>query len=235
MAVIELQNIIKEYKLGKEKLRVLHGINLTVQAGDFIALMGPSGSGKSTLMNIIGCLDTPSAGEYILQNQKVSDLKDDDLAKVRNESIGFIFQNFNLLPYLTPIENITLGCEFSKSRKQKILKQSSNKNSALQKEAIRLLNALGLTAQYHHKDVATLSIGQQQRVAAARAFIGSPELIIADEPTSALDTNNRESFINLLFEQAKLSNSTLVFVSHDETLKPLFNRSIDLINLQEQV
>jgi putative ABC transport system ATP-binding protein len=147
--------------------------------------------------------------------------------------IGYIFQNFNLLPYLTPIENITLGCEFSKSRKQKILKQSPNKKSALQQEAIRLLNALGLTAQYHHKDVAILSIGQQQRVAAARAFIGSPELIIADEPTSALDTANRESFIKLLFEQAKRANSTLVFVSHDETLKPLFNRAISLVSLQE--
>ena len=208
---------------------------LVIEKGEHIFLHGPSGSGKSTLLAILAGINTATSGEVSILDQNLTTLSNTTRDVFRADHIGYIFQNFNLLPYLTPIENITLGCEFSKSRKQKILKKSSNKNSALQKEAIRLLNALGLTAQYHHKDVATLSIGQQQRVAAARAFIGGPELIIADEPTSALDTNNRESFIKLLFEQAKLSDSTLVFVSHDETLKPLFDRSIDLINLQEQV
>jgi len=149
----------------------------------------------------------------------------------RADHIGYIFQNFNLLPYLTPLENVCLGCQFSKKRQQHVLSQVDN----LESEAARLLNALGLEAHFHNQNVATLSIGQQQRVAAARAFIGSPELIIADEPTSALDTQNRESFIKLLFEQAKKSNSTLVFVSHDETLKPLFSRTIDLVSLQGDV
>jgi putative ABC transport system ATP-binding protein len=208
---------------------------LVIEKGERIFLYGPSGSGKSTLLAIFAGINTVTSGEVLILNKNLSTLSNTTRDAFRADHIGYIFQNFNLLPYLSPIENITLGCEFSKIRKQKILKQSSNKSAALQNEAIRLLNALGLTAQYHNKNVAELSIGQQQRVAAARAFIGSPELIIADEPTSALDTNNRESFIKLLFEQAKLSDSTLVFVSHDETLKPLFNRSIDLINLQEQV
>ena len=232
--MINLKNVTFKWHQSDSSL-TLNIKELVIEKSEHIFLHGPSGSGKSTLLAILAGINTATSGEVSILNQNLTALSNTTRDVFRADHIGYIFQNFNLLPYLTPIENITLGCEFSKSRKQKILKKSSNKNSALQKEAIRLLNALGLTAQYHHKDVATLSIGQQQRVAAARAFIGSPELIIADEPTSALDTNNRESFINLLFEQAKLSNSTLVFVSHDETLKPLFNRSIDLINLQGQV
>ncbi|MBH0019140.1 ABC transporter ATP-binding protein [Pseudoalteromonas sp. SWXJ133] len=232
--MINLKNVTFKWHKSDSSL-TLNIKELVIEKGEHIFLHGPSGSGKSTLLAILAGINTATSGEVSILDQNLTTLSNITRDVFRADHIGYIFQNFNLLPYLTPIENITLGCEFSKSRKQKILKQSLNKNSALQKEAIRLLNALGLTAQYHHKDVATLSIGQQQRVAAARAFIGSPELIIADEPTSALDTNNRESFINLLFEQAKLSNSTLVFVSHDETLKPLFDRSIDLISLQEQV
>ncbi|MBH0026602.1 ABC transporter ATP-binding protein [Pseudoalteromonas sp. SWN29] len=232
--MINLKNVT--FKWHKSDSSPTLSINeLVIEKGEHIFLHGPSGSGKSTLLAILAGINTATSGDVSISNQNLSTLSNTARDAFRADHIGYIFQNFNLLPYLTPIENITLGCEFSKSRKQKILKQSSNKNSALQKEAMQLLNALGLTVQYHHKDVATLSIGQQQRVAAARAFIGSPELIIADEPTSALDTNNRESFIKLLFEQATLSDSTLVFVSHDETLKPLFNRSIDLISLQEQV
>lgn len=164
-------------------------------------------------------------------NQNLSALTNAQRDAFRADHIGYIFQNFNLLPYLTPLENVCLGCQFSKKRQQHMLSQADN----LESEAARLLNALGLEPHFHNQNVATLSIGQQQRVAAARAFIGSPELIIADEPTSALDTQNRESFIKLLFEQAKKSNSTLVFVSHDETLKPLFSRTIDLVSLQGDV
>lgn len=204
---------------------------LTINAEEHVFLHGPSGSGKSTLLALLAGINVTTSGQLCVLNQNLSALTNAQRDVFRADHIGYIFQNFNLLPYLTPLENVCLGCQFSKKRQQHVLSQVDN----LESEAARLLNALGLEAHFHDQNVATLSIGQQQRVAAARAFIGSPELIIADEPTSALDTQNRESFIKLLFEQAKKSNSTLVFVSHDETLKPLFSRTIDLVSLQGDV
>ncbi|CAD2223300.1 Uncharacterized ABC transporter ATP-binding protein YbbA [Pseudoalteromonas sp. 3J6] len=204
---------------------------LAIDEGEHVFLHGPSGSGKSTLLALLAGINVTTSGQLCVLNQNLSALTNAQRDAFRADHIGYIFQNFNLLPYLTPLENVCLGCQFSKKRQRHVL----NQTESLTKEAARLLNALGLEPHLHNQNVATLSIGQQQRVAAARAFIGSPELIIADEPTSALDTQNRESFIKLLFEQAKKSNSTLVFVSHDETLKPLFNRTIDLVNLQGDV
>ena len=204
---------------------------LAIDEGEHVFLHGPSGSGKSTLLALLAGINVTTSGQLCVLNQNLSALTNAQRDAFRADHIGYIFQNFNLLPYLTPLENVCLGCQFSKKRQQHMLSQADN----LESEAARLLNALGLEAHFHNQNVATLSIGQQQRVAAARAFIGSPELIIADEPTSALDTQNRESFIQLLFEQAKKSNSTLVFVSHDETLKPLFSRTIDLVSLQGDV
>ena len=204
---------------------------LAIDEGEHVFLHGPSGSGKSTLLALLAGINVTTSGQLCVLNQNLSALTNAQRDAFRADHIGYIFQNFNLLPYLTPLENVCLGCQFSKKRQQHVL----NQTDSLTKEAARLLNALGLEAHFHNQNVATLSIGQQQRVAAARAFIGSPELIIADEPTSALDTQNRESFIKLLFEQAKKSNSTLVFVSHDETLKPLFSRTIDLVSLQGDV
>ena len=201
---------------------------LAIDEGEHVFLHGPSGSGKSTLLALLAGINVTTSGQLCVLNQNLSALTNAQRDVFRADHIGYIFQNFNLLPYLTPLENVCLGCQFSKKRQQHVLSQADN----LESEAARLLNALGLEPHFHNQNVATLSIGQQQRVAAARAFIGSPELIIADEPTSALDTNNRQSFIKLLFEQAKHANSTLVFVSHDESLQPLFNRSIDLVNLQ---
>ena len=201
---------------------------LAIDEGEHVFLHGPSGSGKSTLLALLAGINVTTSGQLCVLNQNLSALTNAQRDAFRADHIGYIFQNFNLLPYLTPLESVCLGCQFSKKRQQHVL----NQTDSLTKEAARLLNALGLEPHLHNQNVATLSIGQQQRVAAARAFIGSPELIIADEPTSALDTQNRESFIKLLFEQAKKSNSTLVFVSHDETLKPLFSRTIDLVNLQ---
>jgi putative ABC transport system ATP-binding protein len=200
---------------------------LAIDEGEHVFLHGPSGSGKSTLLALLAGINVTTSGQLCVLNQNLSALTNAQRDAFRADHIGYIFQNFNLLPYLTPLENVCLGCQFSKKRQQHVL----NQIESLTKEAARLLNALGLEPHFHNQNVATLSIGQQQRVAAARAFIGSPELIIADEPTSALDTQNRESFIKLLFEQAKKSKSTLVFVSHDETLKPLFSRTIDLVNL----
>ena len=232
--MIELDNVTFKWHKNDAK-PTLNIPTLRIDKGEHIFLHGPSGAGKSTLLALLAGINTPSSGNIRILNRDLNTLSNTQRDVFRAENIGYIFQNFNLLPYLTPIENVTLGCEFSKSRKQKALQQTTELKPSLQKEAIRLLTALGLNESYHSKDVASLSIGQQQRVAAARAFIGSPELIIADEPTSALDTANRESFIKLLFEQAKRANSTLVFVSHDETLKPLFNRAISLTSLQEQL
>ena len=232
--MIELDNVTFKWHKNDAK-PTLNIPTLRIDKGEHIFLHGPSGAGKSTLLALLAGINTPSSGNIRILNRDLNTLSNTQRDVFRAENIGYIFQNFNLLPYLTPIENVTLGCEFSKSRKQKALQQTAEPKPSLQNEAIRLLTALGLSESYHSKDVASLSIGQQQRVAAARAFIGSPELIIADEPTSALDTANRENFIKLLFEQAKRANSTLVFVSHDETLKPLFNRAISLVSLQEQL
>ncbi|MGR3982716.1 ABC transporter ATP-binding protein [Pseudoalteromonas sp. 1181_04] len=204
---------------------------LGIAKGEHVFLHGPSGCGKSTFLSLLAGINRPTSGSLNIFGCELSKLTNSKRDAFRADHIGYIFQNFNLLPYLSPIENVTLGCQFSKQRQKKALVNSITLN----KEAARLLNALGLDEQLHQQNVASLSIGQQQRVAAARAFIGSPELIIADEPTSALDTRNRQAFITLLFEQAQAANSTLVFVSHDESLQPLFNRNIDLIALQEQV
>lgn len=204
---------------------------LQIAKGEHIFLHGPSGCGKSTLLSLLAGINRPTTGKLSIFGCELNKLSNSKRDAFRADHIGYIFQNFNLLPYLSPIDNVTLGCQFSKQRQQKALTSSPS----LPLEAARLLNALGLDNQFHQQNVANLSIGQQQRVAAARAFIGAPELIIADEPTSALDTNNRQSFIALLFAQAQAVNSTLVFVSHDESLQPLFNRSIDLVALQEQI
>lgn len=230
--MISLNNVTFKWHKN-DPIPTLNIPTLIINKGEHVFLHGPSGSGKSTLLALLAGINTATSGDVLILSQNLNTQSNTKRDTFRADHIGYIFQNFNLLPYLSPIENVTLGCEFSKSRQQKALKQQIETKPSLQKEAVRLLNALGLNEQYHNKDVATLSIGQQQRVAAARAFIGSPELIIADEPTSALDANNRQSFIKLLFEQAKLSNSTLVFVSHDESLKPLFDRAIDLMSLQE--
>lgn len=219
MAVIELQNIIKEYKLGREKLRVLHGIDLVVEQGEFIALMGPSGSGKSTLMNIIGCLDTPTKGEYTLQGQKVNDLKDDELAKVRNESIGFIFQNFNLMPKMTALENVELPLIYAgdsaKTRKMKAEKSLSN---------------VGLSDRMNHKPN-ELSGGQRQRVAVARALVNEPSLLLADEPTGNLDTSTSIEIMNLFHELHDLGN-TIIIVTHEEDIAKHAHRIVRLTDGQ---
>ncbi|NMM41560.1 ABC transporter ATP-binding protein [Pseudoalteromonas arctica] len=205
--------------------------SLVIEHGEHVFLHGPSGSGKSTLLSLLAGINKPNSGTLSVLDINLAQLSHRKRDAFRSDHIGYIFQNFNLLPYLSPLENVMLGCQFSKPRQQNALQQSDT----LALEAQRLLGALGLSSEHHHRSVADLSIGQQQRVAAARAFIGSPELIIADEPTSALDAANRTAFIELLFAQANLVGSTLVFVSHDENLQALFNRSISLVDIMEQV
>lgn len=215
MPVIVLKNIVKEYKLGKEKLRVLHRINLDVESGQFVALMGPSGSGKSTLMNIIGCLDTPSAGDYTLQNKNVSKLKDDELAVVRNESIGFIFQNFNLMPKMTALENVELPLIYAGVGKKE------------RKERAKLaLENVGLGNRMAHKPN-ELSGGQKQRVAVARALVNNPSLLLADEPTGNLDTTTSEEIMTLFHELHEKGN-TIIVVTHEEDIAQHAKRIVRL-------
>lgn len=225
--MITLANVLFKWHT-KQPEPTINISKLDIDQGEHVFLHGPSGCGKSTLLSLLAGVTIPNQGRIELLNKAINELSNSQRDRFRADHIGYIFQNFNLLPYLSPIENVTLGCQFSKQRQTNALKNSAT----LAAEASRLLSALGLNYSLQHQAVAQLSIGQQQRVAAARAFIGSPEIIIADEPTSALDTQNRQAFVKLLFEQASAANSTLVFVSHDETLQTLFTRSISLVELQ---
>lgn len=210
---------------------------LDIKKGQHLFIEGPSGSGKSTLLNLLGGVLTPQQGEISLLGQSLNQLSASQKDSFRANHIGFIFQQFNLLPYLNVIDNITLPCSFSASRKQKALARSES----LAAEAMRLLHALGLNdATLLQRSVNELSVGQQQRVAAARAMLGSPDIIIADEPTSALDTAHRQAFIKTLFNECEKEAITLIFVSHDTSLKSHFAHYIDLpainqINIKESV
>ena len=213
--IIELQEIKKIYEIGTQKLYALNGINITIEKGEYVALMGPSGSGKSTLMNSIGCLDTPSEGTYILNNQNVSSLKDNELAEIRNKEIGFIFQSFNLLPRMTAVENVALPLIYAgvsaKDRK---------------KRAEEALTSVGLEDRMDHKPN-ELSGGQRQRVAVARALINNPSLLLADEPTGNLDSKTSVE-IMALFEKIHQLGNTIVVVTHEEEIAQHAKRIIRL-------
>jgi len=212
-AIISLNNIRKDYFLGKEAVHVLKGIELSIRKNEYVALMGPSGSGKSTLMNILGCLDTPTAGQYILNGKDVSRMQDDELAKVRNEEIGFVFQQFNLLPRLTALENVGVPLIYAG-----ISKKERNERAAA------MLEKVGLAERAHHKPN-ELSGGQCQRVAIARALINTPSLILADEPTGNLDTKTSVEIMEL-FGQIQASGNTVVLVTHEEDIAAHAHRVI---------
>ncbi|KZY45857.1 MULTISPECIES: ABC transporter ATP-binding protein [unclassified Oleiphilus] len=196
-----------------------------VLSGEGVFIKGESGTGKTTLLSLIGGINLPDAGCIEVLGTDISKLRQSRRDHFRADHIGFIFQLFNLIPYLSVIENITLACKFSKLRTQRVLAKSGS----LEEEAYRLLSQLQLNDRSMlTRKVSDLSVGQQQRVAAARALIGSPELIIADEPTSALDADTREHFIQLLLEECKQSGATILFVSHDAGLEAAFDRSIQL-------
>lgn len=208
----------------KETL-ILNIEHLQIKANEKVFIQGVSGSGKSTLLNLMAGVITPQRGEIIIKGSHLNAMKSAQRDSFRANHIGFIFQQFNLIPYLNLIENIILPCKFSLLRKEKALKHSKS----LEEEAIRLLANLGISASAILKrSVSELSIGQQQRVAIARALIGSPDIIIADEPTSALDSEHKASFVKMLFDECEKENITLVFVSHDESLKSYFQRCIKL-------
>ncbi len=203
--LIRLENIGKRYEIGAEVINALQGVNLSIYKGEFVALMGPSGSGKSTLMNIIGCLDTPSFGTYILNGTNVSERDDDELAEIRNKEIGFVFQTFNLLPRSTSLDNVALPlvyAGFSKAARDKKAKES--------------LENVGLGNRMSHKPN-ELSGGQRQRVAVARALVNNPSIILADEPTGNLDTKTSIEIMGLL-ENIHEKGNTIILVTHEEDI-----------------
>ncbi len=222
--IVEINNL--RFSWGSRAEPVLDIESLTIEPGQSLFIQGPSGSGKTSLLNLIGVVTAPDSGVVKILDQDVSELRGSAKDKFRADHVGFIFQQFNLVPYLSVLENVTLPCHFSKLRKSK------TENHDI--EARRLLTDLGMARDnLLNKPVTELSVGQQQRVAAARALIGNPEIIIADEPTSALDSDAREAFIELLFQECKQSNSTLVFVSHDGSLAKLFDQQIDLPTINQ--
>lgn len=211
--VISLSDIHKSYYLGKQELPVLKGIDLTIMSKEYISLMGPSGSGKSTLMNIIGCLDTLSAGKYILNGKDVSKMSDDELADVRNVEIGFVFQQFNLLPRLSAWENVALPLIYAGVNKKE-----------REERAKTILEKVGLGDRSHHKPN-ELSGGQSQRVAIARALINNPSMILADEPTGNLDTKTSEEIMEL-FKEINDQGNTVMLVTHEEDIANFTNRIV---------
>jgi putative ABC transport system ATP-binding protein len=211
--VISLQHILKSYYLGKQELPVLKGIDLTIMSNEYVALMGPSGSGKSTLMNIIGCLDSPSGGTYILNGKDVSNMEDDELADVRNIEIGFVFQQFNLLPRLTAWENVAMPLIYAGVNKKE-----------REERARSILDKVGLADRAHHKPN-ELSGGQSQRVAIARALVNNPSLILADEPTGNLDSKTSVEIMEL-FSKIHDGGNTVVLVTHEEDIANFTNRVV---------
>ena len=201
--IIQAKNLTKHYKVGSTIVRALDGLEIAIEKGSYIALMGPSGSGKSTLMNILGCLDTPTSGEYLLNSKDVSEVDDDSLAGIRNKEIGFIFQTFNLLPRYTALENVALPMIYA----------GINKKDRLAR-ATEVLGQVGLGDRITHKPN-ELSGGQRQRVAVARALVMKPSIIFADEPTGNLDSKTSEGIMEL-FDEIHKAGNTLIVVTHEE-------------------
>jgi putative ABC transport system ATP-binding protein len=201
---IQIDDLTKVYKVGETEVHALRGVTYKVEAGDFLAIMGPSGSGKSTLMNIIGCLDKPTSGQYLLEGEAVSTFDRDKLARIRNQKIGFVFQTFNLLPRTSALENAELP-----------LLYSSHINSKQRRElALKALESVGLKDRAHHK-TNQLSGGEQQRIAIARALLNSPSLILADEPTGNLDTKTSAEIMEIFTRLNEDKKITLVMVTHE--------------------
>lgn len=213
--IIEIEHLIKHYVMGQTLVRALDGVSFDVEENEYIAIMGPSGSGKSTLMNMIGCLDTPTSGEYILNGQRVSDLNDSELAQIRNREIGFVFQTFNLLPRTDCLSNVALPLIYSGMR------------SALRKEkAAETLHKVGLGDRMDHKPN-ELSGGQRQRVAIARALVNDPSIVLADEPTGNLDSKTGDE-IMMLLENLYRSGNTILLVTHENDIANYARRVIRL-------
>ncbi|WP_431158332.1 ABC transporter ATP-binding protein [Winogradskyella poriferorum] len=215
--VIEIRNIIRDFKLGQETVHVLKGIDLDIKKGEYVAIMGPSGSGKSTLMNLLGCLDTPTAGSYKLNGKDVSQMSDDELAEIRNTEIGFVFQTFNLLPRTTALENVALPMIYAGASK----KVRSGRAS-------EVLTDVGLADRMDHKPN-QLSGGQRQRVAVGRALVNKPSIILADEPTGNLDSKTSLEIMEL-FDEIHARGNTVIMVTHEEDIAAHAKRVIRLLD-----
>ena len=215
--MIETKNLIKEYEVGSQKVRALNGINLSVDKGEFISIMGPSGSGKTTLMNIIGCLDTPTDGSYSLNNQFVSKLSDNQLAKIRNKEIGFVFQSFHLLARNSALNNVMLP-----------LKYAGCKETEAKKRCNEALDKVGLSDRKNHSP-AELSGGQQQRVAIARALVNNPSILFADEPTGNLDSKTGADVMSL-FKELNQGGQTIILITHEDSIAEQSNRIITIMD-----
>ena len=214
-SVILLREITRDFKLGGQTVHVLKGIDLDIQRGEYVALMGPSGSGKSTLMNLLGCLDTPTSGTYVLADRDVSRMAEKELAEVRNQEIGFVFQTFNLIPRQTALDNVALPLVYAGIGKEERLER-----------AAEVLRSVGLGDRMHHQPN-QLSGGQRQRVAIARALVNKPSLILADEPTGNLDSTTSDEILRL-FDEIHAAGNTLVVVTHEEEVARHAKRVIRL-------
>ncbi|MEQ3690192.1 MAG: ABC transporter ATP-binding protein [Flavobacterium sp.] len=213
--IIEIKNITRDFPLGSEIVHVLKGIDLTINKGEYVALMGPSGSGKSTLMNLLGCLDTPTGGTYVLNGKRVSEMQDEELAEIRNKEIGFVFQTFNLMPRTTALDNVALPmvyAGFSKSERTE--------------RATEVLTQVGLADRMDHKPN-QLSGGQRQRVAVGRALVNKPSIILADEPTGNLDSKTSLEIMTL-FDDIHANGNTVILVTHEEDVAQHAHRIIRL-------
>ena len=215
--IINVKNIKKSYNVGTQEVHALRGIDLSVEKGEFMAIMGPSGSGKTTLMNIIGCLDTPTSGTYELNGKSVSSLEDDELASIRNKEIGFVFQSFNLLAKNSALDNVLLPLKYA----------GESKNDAVIK-AKKVIERVGLTERLDHTP-AELSGGQQQRVAIARALVNNPSIIFADEPTGNLDSKTGEEVMNL-FKELNSYGQTIILITHEDSVAQQSNRVITIMD-----
>lgn len=213
--IIKTQNLKRFFKVGSEEVQALKGINLSVEKGEFLSIMGPSGSGKTTLMNIIGCLDTPTSGDYYLNNKLVNDLGDDELAFIRNKEIGFVFQSFHLLAKNSALNNVLLP-----------LKYAGIKEDEANTRARDVLDKVGLTDRINHAP-SELSGGQQQRVAIARALVNNPSIIFADEPTGNLDSQTGDDVMNL-FKELNKQGQTIILITHEEDIAKQSKRIINI-------
>ena len=217
MSVIQTQDLVKEYFVGTQSVKALNGINLSVEKGEFISIMGPSGSGKTTLMNIIGCLDKPTDGSYYLNYKSVSDLSEDELANIRNEEIGFVFQSFHLLARNSALDNVMLPLKYAGTNKIDAIKRSK-----------KVLEQVGLSDRASHAP-SELSGGQQQRVAIARALVNKPSILFADEPTGNLDSKTGDDVMNL-FKELNKDGQTIILITHEDGIARQSNRIITIMD-----
>ena len=215
--IIKTENLTKVYEAGSQVVEALKGINLSVEKGEFVSIMGPSGSGKTTLMNIIGCLDSPSSGSYHLNNKSVSVLDDDDLARIRNKEIGFVFQSFHLLARNTAFENVMLPLKYAGMGKDEAIKRSND-----------VLDLVGLSSRSKHTP-AELSGGQQQRVAIARALVNKPSILFADEPTGNLDSKTGQDVMSI-FKDLNEKGQTIILITHEDSVAQQSKRIITIMD-----